>query len=182
VQELIESRQPLFEFAIRSTLAQVDLDTAEGRVQGCAMAAPVVARIKDASLRPEYARQLAGWLGMEVEAVTRAVIAAGRARAQGGDGRSDGGPRPAAGPVRSPGPAGPGPGEPQARQARPQLPRSSDPVVRTEREALECLLQVPRLVPAAEATRCPATRSRCPRTAPSTTRSGRRAGSPSPPP
>jgi DNA primase len=156
VKELVESRQPLFEFAIRSTLAQVNLDTAEGRVQGLRMAAPVVSRIRDASLRPEYARQLAKWLGMEVEAVTRAVIAAGRARAQGGgdradgrhEGRSDG---------RSDGrdQRGPGPGEQQAPPPRPQRPTSSDPVVRTEREALECLLQVPRLVPAAEADALP---------------------------
>jgi len=152
VKELIESRQPLFEFAIRSTLAQVNLDTAEGRVQGLRMAAPVVARIRDTSLRPEYARQLAKWLGMEVEAVTRAVIAAGRVRAQGGDGRSDGRPEGRSDPRDQ---RGPGPGEPQAQPARPRLPRSSDPVVRTEREALECLLQVPRLVPAAEADALP---------------------------
>ena len=45
-------------------LAGVDLDTAEGRVHALRAAAPVVARIKDPALRPEYARRLAGWLGM----------------------------------------------------------------------------------------------------------------------
>jgi DNA primase len=137
VKELVESRQPLFEFAIRSTLAQVDLDTAEGRVQGLRRAAPVVSRIRDTALRPEYARQLAGWLGMEVEAVSRAVIAAGRARSQEGGGDRSG--------DRS-GDRRPAPEAPPRRPSRP----SSDPIVRTEREALECLLQVPRLVPAAD--------------------------------
>ena len=42
--------------------------------------APLVAKIKDRALRPEYTRKLAGELGMEVEAVARAVAsAAGRA-------------------------------------------------------------------------------------------------------
>jgi DNA primase len=36
-------------------------------------AAPLVAQIRDKSLRPEYIRLLAGWLGVEVEIVTRAV-------------------------------------------------------------------------------------------------------------
>ena len=34
---------------------------------------PLVAKIKDRSLRPEYARRLAGWLGMEVEPVVSRV-------------------------------------------------------------------------------------------------------------
>ena len=126
VRQLVESRQPLFEFAIRSTIAQVDLDTAEGRVQALRIAAPVVARIKDPSLRPEYARSLAGWLGMEVETVTRAVARAAQ--------------QPASGPAGG-----------QAPRPQPELqataPDPRDPVARVEREALECLLQVPTLVP-----------------------------------
>jgi len=35
--------------------------------------APLVAQIRDKSLRPEYSRLLAGWLGIEVEIVTSAV-------------------------------------------------------------------------------------------------------------
>ncbi len=73
VRQLVDRRVPLFEFAIRSILARYDLETAEGRVQALAEAAPLVARIKDAALRPEYARRLAGWLGTDVENVTRAV-------------------------------------------------------------------------------------------------------------
>ena len=73
VQDLVKGREPLFEFAIRSTLAQFDLEHPEGRVQGLRAAAPVVAQIRDQSLRPEYARRLAGWLGMDVDDVRRAV-------------------------------------------------------------------------------------------------------------
>jgi DNA primase len=150
VRRLVESRQPLFEFAIRSTLAQVDLDTAEGRVQALRAAAPVVARIKDSALRPEYARMLAGWLGMEVEPVVRAVGQAARASASGSAARpgSDGWPR------RS-GTAGPGAAAGgTAAQFAPLtalVPDPRDPLARVEREALECLLQVPALVPLDEA-------------------------------
>ena len=73
VSDLVAARVPLVEFAIRAGLARFDLESAEGRVQALAAAAPLVAKIKDRSLRPEYARRLAGWLGMEVEAVTARV-------------------------------------------------------------------------------------------------------------
>jgi DNA primase len=73
VRDLVASRVPLVEFAIRDSLASYDLETAEGRVQALGHTAPLVAKIKDRALRPEYARRLAGWLGMEVEAVTARV-------------------------------------------------------------------------------------------------------------
>ena len=44
-------------------------------------AAPLVAKIKDREKRPEYARKLAGDLGMDLEPVQRAVAAAGGAGA-----------------------------------------------------------------------------------------------------
>jgi DNA primase len=154
VRELVASRQPLFEFAIRATIAQVDLNTAEGRVQALRTAAPVVARIRDPALRPEYARQLAGWLGMEVEPVIRSVNQALR---QGSSG-------PASGPAGSGGSGSVGPGSSRddsqrrgtesATDPRPRAaarPDSRDPVAAIERQALECLLQVPRLVPAVDA-------------------------------
>ena len=73
LRDLIARRVPLFEFAIRAELAHHKLDTPEGRVNALNAAAPVVAQIRDKSLRPEYTRLLAGWLGVEVEVVTRAV-------------------------------------------------------------------------------------------------------------
>lgn len=73
VRSLIDRREPLFQFAITSALASHDLNSAEGRVAALRDAAPMVARIKDPALRPEYSRLLAGWLGMEPDVVARAV-------------------------------------------------------------------------------------------------------------
>jgi DNA primase len=76
VRELISSRRPLFEFAIKATLKRFNLDTVEGRVQALRAAAPVVAEIRDPAMRPAYSRELAGWLGMDVDDVSRAVAGA----------------------------------------------------------------------------------------------------------
>ncbi|WP_182111454.1 DNA primase [Actinotalea sp. JY-7876] len=146
VKALVASRQPLFEFVIRSTIRAHDLNTVEGRVAALRASAPVVAGIRDAALRPEYARMLAGWLGMEHEAVREAVNAAGRAA------RSDGA-RADQRPGR-PDPTMPGPGErpaPRGAEAprRPIAPDRTDPVARVERNALEAVLQHPAAVDAA---------------------------------
>jgi len=90
VRDLVARREPLVAFALRSVLGRYDLDTAEGRVAALRAAAPMVARIKDRALRPEYARSLAGNLGMEVEPVLRAVAEAGGAGAAGAGGSLDG--------------------------------------------------------------------------------------------
>jgi DNA primase len=73
LRDLIAKRVPLFEFAIRTEIKQHKLDSAEGRVNALNATAPLVAQIRDKSLRPEYSRLLAGWLGIEVELVTAAV-------------------------------------------------------------------------------------------------------------
>ena len=73
LRDLIAKRVPLFEFAIKTELGLHKLDSAEGRVNALNATAPLVAQIRDKSLRPEYSRLLAGWLGVEVELVTAAV-------------------------------------------------------------------------------------------------------------
>ena len=73
LRDLIAKRVPLFEFAIRTELRLHKLDSAEGRVNALNATAPLVAQIRDKSLRPEYTRLLAGWLGVEAELVTAAV-------------------------------------------------------------------------------------------------------------
>jgi len=128
VQALIDARVPLFEFAIKAALSGHDLDRAEGRVAGLRAAAPVVAGIRDQALRPEYSRMLAGWLGMPVEEVARAVQSAGRSQ-----------------PAVSSRPAVPTSttnedGQTTVRLARPD-PR--DAVASVEREALKVSLQHP---------------------------------------
>jgi len=134
VAELISNKRPLFEFAIRVGLNQHNLDTVEGRVTALREAAPVVAAIRDPAMRPGYARELAGWLGMDPNEVLRAVRAAGgRARHAAPSSSSSG--RPEAGP--------------DAADVVPpsapvwERPDTRDPVVRMEKEALEVVLQHP---------------------------------------
>jgi DNA primase len=128
VRDLIARRVPLFEFALRSTIGRFDLETPEGRISALHAAAPVVAAIRDHSLRPEYARTLAGWLGMEVEPVGRAVAQAGSSR------------RPPA--------AAAAPTPPEADLGRIAAPDPYDPALRVERDSLKVVLQAPSLAAA----------------------------------
>jgi DNA primase len=65
VLDLVARRIPLVEFVLRSTVARFDLDTAEGRAGALDRGVPLVAQIKDQSLRDEYARRLAGLVGVD---------------------------------------------------------------------------------------------------------------------
>lgn len=78
LRALIASRVPLFEFVLKSVLHPLDLDTAEGRVQGLRLATPILAGIKDHALQAEYSREVAGWLGMEPRDVEAAMHQARR--------------------------------------------------------------------------------------------------------
>lgn len=93
VRGLVEARQPLFEFVIRTTLRSFDLERAEGRVNALRAAVPVVAGIRDRGLRLEYARLLAGWLGMDEDTVRHAVGSAVRSAPTARPGGSGGAPR-----------------------------------------------------------------------------------------
>ena len=115
VRDLVARRQPAVAFAMRALLREYDLDNPEGRVQALDRAAPLVARIKDRALRPEYARRLAGELGMEVEPVLARVTEL-----------SD-------------------PGGRQPGRRAPQRPNPDDPAVAVEREVLKLAVQAPQL-------------------------------------
>ena len=82
IRALIEDAVPMFEFAVRTTLVRFDLANAEGRVRALEAVAPIVAGIRDRSLRPEYTRTVAGWLGVEVEQVANEVGRATRMAAR----------------------------------------------------------------------------------------------------
>jgi DNA primase len=114
VRDLVARREPLIAFALRSVLSRYDLDTAEGRVAALRATAPLVAKIKDRALRPEYARKLAGDLGMEMEPVYRAVAAVAR-----------------------------GAGLPEEPSARRTESTADSPQGIVEREALKLALQAP---------------------------------------
>lgn len=90
LRALIDSKVPMFEFVLRSVLSSLDLDRAEGRVEGLRVSAPILAGIKDQSLRTEYSRLVAGWLGMDPAQVNGARMAAEREMRRGAQERSRG--------------------------------------------------------------------------------------------
>ena len=123
LRDLIAKRVPLFEFAIRTELKLHNLTTAEGRVNALNATAPLVAQIRDKSLRPEYSRLLAGWIGIEVEIVTSAVSQGARRSAPAATSEAE------------------GDQVDQAWRPHPQEPR-----LLLEREVLKARLQMPDLV------------------------------------
>jgi len=131
VRDLVAQRVPLVQFALRSTIDGYDLETVEGRVQALRSAAPLVAKIKDHSMRPEYARKLAGDLGMEMDAVIAEVRRAGGPDQSRNNGRRQQQQRAAdVRPMRNP---------------QVQRPRPDDPRLAVEREVLKIALQSPAL-------------------------------------
>jgi DNA primase len=143
VRDLVASRVPLFEFAIRSAIERHNLDTAEGRVAALDAAAPIVAGIRDRALRQAYAVNLDRWLGFMDERLVlhRVAEAADRAgRTKDRDARrstnrpantSDDAVQRATN------------GSDGARPAKDVPPDPRDPVVRLEREALKIAIQHP---------------------------------------
>lgn len=143
VRALVDSRRPLFEFVLRTTLKAHNLDTSEGRVAGLRAAAPIVGRIRDVALRSEYTRRLAGWVGMPENEVRQIVHNASRRQTTSTSGARN---SMAASPYGASGAVGSGQGGNSATPGVPgaiSLPDSSDPVASLERQALECLLQLP---------------------------------------
>nr|WP_225954842.1 DNA primase [Kibdelosporangium phytohabitans] len=132
VRDLVARRQRLIEFWIRAELAGYDLDAAEGRVQALRRTVPLVAQIKDFSLRDEYARQLAGWIGWDdIQTVVRRVRET-----------ANGKPAPAA---RKAAPVDKNQGALEIEVQGPQRPKPNDPELHLQRELLKAALQVPHL-------------------------------------
>jgi DNA primase len=121
VRDLVARRQPLFEFAIRSVLAGFDLEIPEGRVGALDRTMPLVSQIKDTSLRDEYARRLAGWVGApdELAVLERVRRMAGTTR---------------------------GGGRPERGVVTVDRPDPRDPTLQVEREALKLAIQRPTLL------------------------------------
>lgn len=119
------ARVPLFTFAVKTLLAEHDLDTPEGRVAALRRTVPLIAQIKNLSIRDEYAHQLAGWTGWHDTAtvVRRVRQAAGETSARRGR-------------------------RPDAADGTPStsgVPSSSSVSLRLQREALKAVLQEPAL-------------------------------------
>lgn len=154
VHALIQSRRPLFEFAIRTTLKQFNLDTVEGRVQGLKASVPVVAAIRDASTRTGYCQALTGWLGMpdpnEVLRLVNAAVKRGDTGRPAAPGQQQGGgaAHPATANSATAQAGGPGVAAGPSSGAVPSYhrPDPRDPVASMERQALEVALQQPSLL------------------------------------
>jgi DNA primase len=120
VLDLVARRIPLVEFVLRATVGRFDLDTAEGRVGALDRGVPLVAQIKDRSLRDEYARRLAGLVGvsdpLDIVARVRGLVRSTEQRFG----------------TPVPGPA-----------AEPEPARVADAVATVEREVLKIALQLP---------------------------------------
>ncbi|GAA1753615.1 DNA primase [Nostocoides vanveenii] len=131
VKHLVEDALPMFEFAVRTLIGRLDLTTAEGRVQAMKVAAPVINSIKDPSLRPEYERTVAGWIGVGVEQLADAVRRAGTLR-------------PPEEPRRRDAEAA----EPTADELAAALPMPNmrDPLVNAEAQLLQVFLQYPNVI------------------------------------
>ncbi|MCA1783124.1 MAG: DNA primase [Dermatophilaceae bacterium] len=132
VQALVADATPMFEFAVRTTLARFDLTSPEGRVAAARAVAPMVSTVRDPGLRPEYTREVAGWLGIDITQMQGEVARAARS------------PRPA-----------PGSRQEQASSAYPGADAGSptigapdlrDPLVHAERQLLQVLIQYPGMV------------------------------------
>ncbi|MBP2332129.1 MULTISPECIES: DNA primase [Corynebacterium] len=153
VRDLVAQRTPLVEFVLRTLLSDYDMTTPNGRVEGLRRVVPVLGQIRDAALRDEYAREVAGWVGWNDEAeLVRRVRDEAR------------NPSRADGPRRRPfrkrdedeytGPGSPGfgggaaaagGGAPGGGAARPLLPYPDprDPELHVQREAMKLAIQEP---------------------------------------
>ena len=124
VRDLVARRIPLFEFAIRSMLAEYDLDSVDGQVAALQRTVPLVAQIKDRAKRDGYATKLAWWVGwQDADMVVRRVRGAAGA--------------PAKPERRAPAAA--------AAPEDVQRPSPKDPRLTAQREVLKAALQEPAL-------------------------------------
>jgi DNA primase len=132
--DLVAQRRPLFEFGIRSAIDELDLESKDIREAGLRIGVPMVAQIKEPTLRNEYARQLAGWVGWSdaipdvvdlVRAEVRRATGRGNGRRTSSSIHAKAPQRPEAGPV----------GRPDPR----------DPLLQLQRETLKSALQYPAL-------------------------------------
>ena len=127
LRDVIRQRRPMYEFMIRRVMDQCDLDTVEGRSQALRAAVPIVQKIRDRVIKDGYARELAGWLGMNPTDVAREI--------------RQGATAPSTPSYTAPVTTEDGPAEPYQLSSL-----SSDPVTALERDGLMVLLQQPEAV------------------------------------
>jgi DNA primase len=146
VRDLMDAKIPMFEFVMRQILSRYNLDTVEGRVAALREAAPVVADIRDAALRPGYTRELARLTGVDVSEATTAVSQARKQSRSKGMSTSPTGVREG----YAGAPASPTQQPEDSESSQPDAPLvfdlKNDPSTRLEKEALMALVQFPLFV------------------------------------
>jgi DNA primase len=125
VQLMIESKKPIYEFAIKQKLKNFDLSSVEGRVGAARAAAGVIATIRDSAMRSVYLREVANWVNLDVSEVSALVERAVKDKVVA-----------AVAPMRQDVAA-----EPAAQSF--EEPDLRDPTIRFERQLLEVLIQHP---------------------------------------
>ena len=124
VRRMIAARKPMFEFMIRHEVDRYDLGTVEGRALALRAAAPIVATIRDPASQDGYTRELARLTGAELADAVRAVRAAKHHSTAERRTRQN-------------------PNENSQTDVPGVSVDSRDPTVRTEREAMMAILQLP---------------------------------------
>lgn len=122
---MIDSKKPIYEFAIKQKLKNFDLSSVEGRVGAARAAAYVIATIRDSAMRSVYLREVSNWVNLDVSEVSALVDRAVKDKVVA-----------AVAPMRQDIAAEP------STQAFEE-PDLRDPTIRFERQLLEVLIQHP---------------------------------------
>lgn len=138
VRDLIGQRIPLYRFVMERTIAEFDLDRADGRLAALRAAAPLVTSVRDKGLVGQYARELSGLIGIDMDEVRREI-----ARAQRRGDRPEPEPRRRSQPVEGDGPE---PEQPSRRGV--PIPPPGVRELAVERDTLKLLIQHPELLDA----------------------------------
>ncbi len=142
VVAMIANKRPIFEFAIKQKISKFDLGTLEGRVAAARAAAPVIAQIRDAALRPAYIRELAGWVSLDGNEIASLVdVAIKQVRNESVASMRRDNPGTNAAPRDSAVPNEP-PADSSEASQYPAI-NLRDPIMRFERQLLEVIVQVP---------------------------------------
>jgi len=145
VVAMIANKRPMFEFAIKQKISKFDLGTLEGRVAAARAAAPVIAQIRDAALRPAYIRELAGWVSLDGNEIAALVdVAMKQVRNESvASMRRDNNASKDVGPKESGVNDSDAPPADSAESSPYPAINLRDPIMRFERQLLEVIVQVP---------------------------------------
>lgn len=88
LRELIAARRPLLEFVLRTEIDKYDLSNPAGRARAASATLPLLNDVKDPILASEYAREVAGWLGVDPQQLQSQLSGAQQPRSPARSGRA----------------------------------------------------------------------------------------------